>query len=135
MCPTREAKCPLKCICLICVIITGLVVGLVMTLKLVGGANTKVELTGDQDSAFIRESNGIHLLEITSDQGSENPGTWSFMEWGFVGMTLVFLVNLSHWAHYCFITKRLVKKRVKSLELAKSTPTTETVAVVVPALT
>jgi hypothetical protein len=139
MCPTREAKCPLKCICLICVIITGLVVGLVMTVKLVGGANTKVELTGDQDSSFIRESNGIHLLEVnTSDQGSENPGTWSFMEWGFVGMTLVFLVNLSHWAHYCFITKRLVKKRVlkeRSLELAKSTPTTETVAVVVPALT
>ena len=139
MCPTREAKCPFKCICVICVIITGLVVGLVMMLKLVGGANTKVELTGDQDSAFIRESNGIHLLEVnTSDQGSENPGTWSFMEWGFVGMTLVFLVNLSHWAHYCFITKRLVKKRVlkeRSLELAKSTPTTETVAVVVPALT
>ena len=110
-----------------------------MTVKLVGGANTKVELTGDQDSSFIRESNGIHLLEVnTSDQGSENPGTWSFMEWGFVGMTLVFLVNLSHWAHYCFITKRLVKKRVlkeRSLELAKSTPTAETVAVVVPALT
>ena len=139
MCPTREAKCPFKCICVICVIITGLVVGLVMMVKLVGGANTKVELTGDQDSSFIRESNGIHLLEVnTSDQGSENPGTWSFMEWGFVGMTLVFLVNLSHWAHYCFITKRLVKKRVlkeRSLELAKSTPTTETVAVVVPALT
>ena len=139
MCPAREAKCPFKCICVICVIITGLVIGLVMAVKFVGGANTKVELTGDQDSSFIRESNGIHLIEVnTAGQGSENPGSWSFMEWGFVGMTLVFLVNLSHWAHYCFITKRLVKKRVlkeRSLELAKSAPTTETVAVVVPALT
>ena len=144
MCPTREAKFPLKCICLILVVITGLVVGLVMTVSLVGGANQTVELSGDQDSSFIRESNGIHLLEVnTSDQGSENPGNWSVMELGFVGMTFVFLVNLSHWAHYCLITKRLVKKRVlkeKSLELAnlanlaKVTPTTDTVAVVVPAL-
>ena len=142
MCPTREAKYPLKCICLILVVITGLVVGLVMTVSLVGGANPTVEISGDQDSSFIRESNGIHLLEVnTSDQGSENPGNWSVMELGFVGMTFVFLVNLSHWAHYCFITKKLVKKRVlkeRSLELAnvaKSTPTAETVAVVVPALT
>ena len=107
-----------------------------MAVQFVGGANTKVELSGDQDSAFIKESNGIHLIEVNNaGKGSENPGSWSLMEWGFVGMTLVFLVNLSHWAHYCFITKRLVKKRVRSLELAKSTPTTETVAVVVPALT
>ena len=136
MCPAREAKCPFKCICVICVIITGLVIGLVMAVKFVGGANTKVELSGDQDSAFIKESNGIHLIEVNNaGKGSDNPGSWSLMEWGFVGMTLVFLVNLSHWAHYCFITKRLVKKRMRSLELAKSTPTTETVAVVVPALT
>ena len=140
MCPTREAKYPLKCICLILVVITGLVVGLVMTVSLVGGANPTVEISGDQDSSFIRESNGIHLLEVnTSDQGSENPGNWSVMELGFVGMIFVFLVNLSHWAHYCLITKRLVKKRVlkeRSLELAnlaKVTPT-DTVAVVVPAL-
>ena len=140
MCPTGEAKYPLKCICVILVVITGLVVGLVMTVSLVGGANPTVEISGDKDSSFIRESNGIHLLEVnTSDQGSESPGNWSVMELGFVGMIFVFLVNLSHWAHYCLITKRLVKKRVlkeKSLELAnlaKVTPT-DTVAVVVPAL-
>ena len=142
MCPTREAKYPLKCICLILVVITGLVVGLVMTVSLVGGANPTVEISGENDSSFIRESNGIHLLEVnTSDQGSDSPGNWSVMELGFVGMIFVFVVNLSHWAHYCLITKRLVKKRVlkeKSLELAnlaKVTPTTDTVAVVVPALT
>ena len=140
MCPTGEAKYTAKCICLVLVVITGLVTGLVVTVSLVGGANPTVEISGENDSSFIRESNGIHLLEVnTSDQGSDSPGTWSVMELGFVGMIFVFLVNVSHMAHYCLITKRLVRKRVlkeRSLELAKlaKVPPTDAVAVVVPAL-
>ena len=138
MCPTGEAKYPVKCICVILVVITGLVAGLVMTVSLVGGANPTVEISGENDSSFIRESNGIHLLEVnTSGQESGSPGTWSYMELGFVVMVFGFLVNISHMVHYCVITKRLVKKRVqkeRDIELAKLAIIPPTDAVVVPAL-
>ena len=138
MCSTGESKYTAKCICLVLVVLTGVITGLVVTVSLVGGANPTVEINGENDSSFIRESNGIHLLEVnTSDQGSDSPGTWSIMELGFVGMIFVFLVNISHMVHYCLITKRLVRKRVlkeRSIELAKLAIVPPTDAVVVPAL-
>ena len=138
MCSTGESKYTAKCICLVLVVLTGVITGLVVTVSLVGGANPTVEINGENDSSFIRESNGIHLLEVnTSDQGSDSPGTWSIMELGFVGMIFVFLVNISHMVHYCLITKRLVRKRVlkeRSIELANLAIVPPTDAVVVPAL-
>jgi hypothetical protein len=138
MCSTGESKYTAKCICLVLVVLTGVITGLVVTVSLVGGANPTVEINGENDSSFIRESNGIHLLEVnTSGQGSDSPGTWSNMELGFVGMIFVFLVNISHMVHYCLITKRLVRKRVqkeRSIELAKLAIVPPTDAVVVPAL-
>ena len=138
MCSTGESKYTAKCVCLGLVVLTLIITGLVVTISVMGGTNPSVEINGENDSSFIRESNGIHLLEVnTSGQESGSPGTWSYMELGFVGMIFVFLVNISHMVHYCVITKRLVKKRVqkeRDIELAKLAIIPPTDAVVVPAL-
>ena len=138
MCSTGESKYTAKCICLVLVVLTLVIAGLVVTISVRGGTSPSVEINGENNSSFIRESNGIHLLEVnTSGQGSDSPGTWSNMELGFVGMIFVFLVNISHMVHYCVITKRLVKKRVqkeRDIELAKLAIIPPTDAVVVPAL-
>ena len=138
MCSTGESKYTAKCICLVLVVLTLVIAGLVVTMSVMGGTNPSVEINGENDSSFIRESNGIHLLEVnTSGQESGSPGTWSYMELGFVVMVFGFLVNISHMVHYCVITKRLVKKRVqkeRDIELAKLAKIPPTDAVVVPAL-
>ena len=103
-----------------------------------GGTNPSVQINGENDTSNIRESNGIHLLEVnTSGQESGSPGTWTYMELGFVIMVFGFLVNISHMVHYCVITKKLVKKRVqkeRDIELGKLAKIPSTDAVIVPAL-
>jgi hypothetical protein len=138
MCSTGESKYTTKCVCVGFVILTLVITGLVVTISVMGGTNPSVQINGENDTSNIRESNGIHLLEVnTSGQESGSPGTWTYMELGFVIMVFGFLVNLSHMVHYCVITKKLVKKRVqkeRDIELGKLAKIPSTDAIIVPAL-
>ena len=138
MCSKGDSKYTTKCVCVGFVILTLVITGLVVTISVMGGTNPSVQINGENDTSNIRESNGIHLLEVnTSGQESGSPGTWTYMELRFVIMVIGFLVNVSHMLHYCVITKKLVKKRVqkeRDIELAKLAIIPPTDAVVVPAL-
>ena len=79
-----------------------------------GGSEAKVELSGDQDEALIQQSSGVHLLEVNgADLGSIGcKGSWSWAEYICVLLVFILILKCSHIAHYCFLTKSLVKKKV-----------------------
>ena len=138
MCSKGDSKYTTKCVCVGFVVLILVIIGLVVSLSVMGGTNPSVQINGENDTSNIRESNGIHLLEVnTSGQESGSTDTWSYMELGFVIMVFGFLVNISHMVHYCVITKKLVKKRVqkeRDIELGKLAKIPSTDAVIVPAL-
>ena len=79
-----------------------------------GGSEAKVELNGDQDEALIQQSSGVHLFEVNgADLGSNGcKGSWSWIEYLCVVLLFIFILKCTHIAHYCFLTKKLVKKKV-----------------------
>ena len=60
------------------------------------------------DVANIKESTGIHLLEVDAS----NSESWSWLEIGFVILALKMGLLLSHAVHYFCLTKQLVKKKI-----------------------
>ena len=75
-----------------------------------GGSEANVELNGDQDEAIIQQSSGLHLLEVNGSIGCK--GSWTWAEYICVVLGFIFILKCSHIAHYCFLTKSLVKKKV-----------------------
>ena len=91
-----------------------------------GGYEAKVELNGDQDEALIQQSSGLHLVEVNgADLGSMGcKGSWSWIEYLGVLLAFIFILKCTHIAHYSFLTKSLVKKKVSrnvSLEMKNLT--------------
>ena len=78
-----------------------------------GGSEAKVELNGDQDEALIQQSSGVHLFEVNcADLGANGcNGNWSWIEYLCVLLVFIFILKCTHIAHYCFLTKKLVKKK------------------------
>ena len=105
-----------------------------------GGSDAKVELSGDNDEALIQQSSGLHLLEVNgADLGSMgSKSNWSWMEYLCVLLGFIFFLNCTHIAHYCFFTKKMVKKRVaRNVSIEMKNLTKEPVAkdvVIVPGL-
>ena len=94
-------------------------------------------MTGSGEVANFKESSGLHLLEIEAPKGSSDG--WSILEVGFVVLVLKLGLIMTHGLHCCFVTKKLVKKRVAKsmeLEMMKLTPKPPVVSgtVEVPAL-
>ena len=78
-----------------------------------GGSEAKVELNGDQDEALIQQSSGVHLLEVNgADLGSIGCKGVQRSEYICVLLVFILILKCSHIAHYCFLTKSLVKKKV-----------------------
>ena len=79
-----------------------------------GSAEANVEMSGDQDEALIQQSSGVHLFEVngTNLSSKECNGGWSWIEYLCVVLVFVFILKCTHIAHYCFLTKKLVKKKV-----------------------
>ena len=88
-----------------------------------GKAGASVEMTGENESALVEESSGIHLFEVNgADLGSIDGKGWSWMEIGCVVLGFIFVLNFTHIAHYCLFTKKVVKRKVArdvQLEMGK----------------
>ena len=70
-----------------------------------GSAEANVEMSSDQNEAVIQQSSGVHLFEVngTNFGSKECNGGW---------LVFVFILKCTHIAHYCFLTNKLVKKKV-----------------------
>ena len=88
-----------------------------------GKSGASVEMSGENESALVEESSGIHLLEVNdADLGSIGGNGWSWMEVLCVVLGFIFVLNFTHIAHYCLFTKKVVKRKVArdvQLEMGK----------------
>ena len=80
-----------------------------------GEFSAQVELNGENESALVEQSSGINLLEVNgADLGSiGGKNEWSWMEYLCVVLGIIFLLNFTHIAHYCLITKRMINRKVE----------------------
>ena len=138
MCTQGDSKNTTKCVCVCFVVLILVIIGLAVSLSVMGSTGASVQMNGENDTSEIRESNGIHLLEVNgSGLESGSTGEWSYMEIGFIIMAIGFFVNVSHIFHYCVITKKLVKNRVqkdRDIELGRLAKIPSNDAIIVPAL-
>ena len=90
-----------------------IIVILSMVINFGGNSGSSVEMSGENESALVEESSGIHLLEINGSGMSSNGGSeWNWMEISSVVLGFIFVLNFTHICHYCFFTKKVVKRKV-----------------------
>ena len=75
-----------------------------------GGAEANIEINGDKTKSIVQQSAGLHLIEVNNS--GESKGNWTYAEYSVVLLVFVFILKWSHLGHYCYLTKRLIKKKV-----------------------
>ena len=138
MCTQGDSQNTTKYFCGCFVVMLLVIIGLAVSLSVMGSTGASVQMTGENDTSEIRESSGFHMLEVNgSGIESGNTSEWSYMEVGFIIMAIIFFVNMSHIFHYCVVTKKLVKSKVRKdmdLELGRLAKIPSNDAVIVPGL-
>ena len=62
-----------------------------------GGVGNQVQMDGNGDSALVKESSGLHLLEINESGKGSNCANWTRMEIGFTILCLKFVCRVTSW--------------------------------------
>ena len=124
MCGTSGVPYTQKWLCGCTVIMVSVIIILSMVINFGGGdSGAKVEMSGDNESTLVEQSSGIHLLDVNgANLGSNGGNNWSWMEILCIVLGFIFFLNLTHIAHYCLFTKKVVKRKVArdvQLELGK----------------
>ena len=70
-------------------------------------------MNGDQNKSIVQQSAGLHLIEVNNSGGCK--GNWTYAEYSVVLLAFVFILKFSHLCYYCFVTKKLVKKKVTQI--------------------
>ena len=78
-----------------------------------GGAEAKIEMNGDKNKSIVQQSAGLHLID--GNNSGDCKGNWSYAEYSVVLLVFVFILKCLHLCHYCFVTKKLVKKKVTQI--------------------
>ena len=138
MCGKGESQYSPKYCCGCIAIMVVVIVILAVFISVSGNSGASVEMTGENESAVIEESSGIHLIEVNgADLGSIDGKGWSYMEIGFIVLGFICVLNLTHICHYCIFTKKMVKRKVirdVQLELGKVPKAPISDVVIVPGL-
>ena len=97
-----------------CVVIMAVVIIILSVYIGVGaGATASVEMSGDHDESVVQQSSGFHVLKVNGNNlGSEQCNGWTWVNYLCIGQIFVFTLKCTHLVHYCFLTKRLVKKKL-----------------------
>ena len=81
MCGKGEVDYNQRYLCGCTVVMLLIIVILSMVIKFGGESGVSVEMSGENESALVKQSSGIHLLEMNgSDLGSNGGNGWSWME-------------------------------------------------------
>ena len=89
-------------------IVSVIVIIIIMSIYVSSGGNQEFNMGQCNDVANVKESTGIHLIEVDAS----NNESWSWLEIRFVVLALKMGLLLSHATHYFCLTKHLVKKKV-----------------------
>ena len=79
----KENKCDPKWVWGCGVIMVVIIIVLLVVINYSGGSSNQVQMDGDGDSAQIKESTGIHLLEIDKSGKVSKGNNWPWLEIGF----------------------------------------------------
>ena len=102
-----------KYLCGCTVIMLVIIVILSMVINFGGNSGSSVEMSGENESALVEESSGIHLLEINgSGMSSKGGSECNWMDISCVVLGFIVVLNFTHICHYCFFTKKVVKRKV-----------------------
>ena len=96
-----------------------LVIGvLVLVFVFIGnnGGDASVVMEGQDNTSNIHQSNGFHLLEVTDSGVSNKCEHFTWSEWALMVLGVVVLLKLSHLAHYCLFSKKIVRRKLAKLE-------------------
>ena len=107
----KEGKCDPKWMCGFGAVMVVIVIVLSMVISYGGGVGNQVQIDGNGDSAIVKESSGLHLLEINESGKGSNGANWTWMEIGFTILCFKFVLVISHILHYCW-TKKIFKQKV-----------------------
>ena len=88
-------------------VVSVIVIIIITSIYLSSGGNKEFNMGDGNDVANVKESTGIHLIEVDAS----NNDSWSWLEIGFVVLALKLGLMLSHAVHYFCLTKHLVKKK------------------------
>ena len=100
MCGKGEVNYTQKYLCGCTVIMLVIIVILSMVINFGGKFGGSVEMSGENESALVEESSGIHLLEINGSGMSSNCGNeWNWMEILCVVLGFIFVLNFTHICH------------------------------------
>ena len=102
-------------------IVSVIVIIIITSIYLSSGGNKEFNMGQGNDVANVKESTGIHLIEVDAS----NNESWSWLEIGFVVLALKMGLLLSHATHYFCLTKHLVKKKIVravEIEMKNVTP-------------
>ena len=81
MCGKGEVPYTQKYLCGCTVIMVAIIIILSMVINFGGESGAQVEMSGENGSALVEQSSGIHLLEVNgADWGSIGGNGWSWME-------------------------------------------------------
>ena len=82
MCGKGEVPYTQKYLCGCTVIMLVIIIILSMIINFGGESGAQVEMSGENESALVEQSSGIHLLEVNgADLGSIGGKEWSWMEY------------------------------------------------------
>ena len=97
MCGKGEVPYTQKYLCGCTVIMLVIIVILSMVINFGGKSGSTVEMSGENESALVENSSGIHLLEINgSGMSSNGCREWSWMEISCVVLGFIFVLNFTH---------------------------------------
>jgi hypothetical protein len=80
-----------------------------------GDSEATIEMQGDDNKSVVQQSAGLHFHEVNNSGDCQ--GKWSWAEYTVVIMGFLFILKCSHFLHYCFVTKAIVRKKVAQVEM------------------
>ena len=79
-----------------------------------GDSKASIEMQGDDNKSVVQKSTGFHVLEVNNSGDCQG---WSWAEYYVVIMGFLFILKCSHWLHYCFVFKAIVRNKLAQVEM------------------
>ena len=90
--------------------------GVIGTVTYVMSVDTNnIDQGAGNDLSIVQQSSGIHLLEVNTEGMSCEGQSWLWVEVACVILAICLGLTVSHLAHYCWCTKRVVKTKVQKV--------------------
>ena len=74
--------------------------------------SNKVNMGSGDDMSLIKESSGLHLIEVDNTGSTGGSQGWAWIEVVCVILAIKLGLIISHTLHYCCVTKRMVARKV-----------------------